>query len=103
MLLTATDVLASGDPNDVDLTPTLTGFVVFQVLLAAGMFVSRQPLKRRFRFAAFYLLSIIATWIVGIILNIGWWVSYVIVVPFILFKTFRYFLTHPRKQPEAVA
>src|SRR5256885_981765 len=96
ILLTATDAFASGDPNDVDLTAAVTGFAVFQVLLAAVMFVSRQPLKRRFRFAAFYLLSIVATWIVGIILNIGpgWWVSYVITVPFISLITFRYLLTH---------
>lgn len=104
-MLTATGAFANGDPNDVDLTAAVTGFAVFQFLLAAVMFVSRQPLKRRFRFAAFYLLSVVATWIVGIILNIGpgWWVSYVIIVPFILLKTFRYFLTHPRVRRDAEA
>ena len=100
-MLKATDAFAHGE----DVIYVIAGFAAYQLFLATLIFVSGAPLERRFKFAGYYLLSIVAFWPASSILEVpfaymkyGWlfgWI-YFISAPLILSITFRHFSTHPR-------
>ena len=57
----AAEALASGDVSILYIVP---GIVVYQLFLLVGLLpVRQQPIIRRLRFAAFYLISLLVIWL----------------------------------------